>query len=505
MDQGGPDNWRPEVTGAMLLRSAHRLLAAETAAGATPATVPSRHRTTLGQTLRGTNYRLVVTDQLRDRLNQVPHESYHSLVTHNLMHGAADVFLVSAVKSPEGEPVLLTDVPSGVTTSFPFFAPKGIGWVFKSTRFTGNEEIGNLDALLAVVHSVGFEEFTLPPTERVATARAEYVFLLQRADNQIRAYWYYSSNGVMFRECALIGLSPSEGQRVSPEHTGLSEKKIGIVGLGSVGSKVAVSLARSGVRKFVLIDDDLLLPENMCRNELDWVSVGVHKAEAIKKAISVVAAGVEVKVSLTRIGGQESALHTSTALDTLATCDVVIDATANSAVFMLLAAICKRRKRSLVWGEIFAGGIGGLIVRSRHKRDPDPLGMRAGIHAYLETQERVPFPLAATRYDVQEENTPPLIASDAEVSQFAATLTRFALDAALERNHSEFPASAYLIGFKRAWIFTGPFDTQPITVSHLSSNETDSLEEQTSSLEDTIEFLRQLVTQHTNAQAHPAK
>jgi len=501
----GPDNWRTEVTGAMLLRSAHRLLAAETAAGADPATIPSRHHTTLGQTMRGTISRVVMTDQLRNRLNQLPHESYHSLVTHNIMHHGADVFLVSAVKSPGEEPFLLTDVPSGIITSFQLFAPKGIGWVFKSVRFTGNKEIGDLDTLIALVHSAGFEEFTLQLKEGDSATKTEYVFFLQSADNEARAYWYYSSNGGTFRECALVGLSPSEGQRVPPEHAGLSEKKIGIVGLGSVGSKVAVSLARSGVLKFVLIDDDLLLPENICRNQLDWASVGVHKAEALKEAISMVAPGVDVKVFVTRIGGQESARNASTALDTLATCDLVIDATANSAVFVLLASICKRRQRSLVWGEVFAGGIGGLLVRSRPGKDPDPLTMRAGIQAYLETQEPAPFPHTAARYDVQGDNTPPLIATDAEVSQFASTLTRFALDAALDLSPSDFPDSAYLIGFKHAWIFTAPFHTQPISVSHRPSSQPDSQEEQVGSVQETIAFLSQLVTQHTNAQAHPAE
>lgn len=501
----GPDNWSSEVTGAMLLRSAYKLLTAEVVAGAPLTPIPSRHRTTFGQTLRGANCRVVVTDKLRDCLNQLPYESHHNLVTHNLMHGVADVFFVSAVKSPESEPVHITDVPSGVTTNFLLFAPKGIGWVFKSTRFTGNEEINNLDTLFAILRNAGFEEFALPPTGDDSTTRAEYVFLLQGANNQTRAYWYYSSTGDSFRECALIGLSPSEGQRAPAEHVGLPEKKIGIVGLGSVGSKVAVSLARSGVRKFVLIDDDILLPENICRNELDWASVGVHKPEAVKEALLMVAPGIDVKVLLTRIGGQESALYASTALDALATCDVVIDATASSMVFVQLAAICKRRQRSLVWGEVFAGGIGGLLVRSRPGKDPDPLTMRAGIYEYLETQERAPFTLATTRYDIDDENASPLIASDAEVSQFASMLTRFALDAALERDPSEFPDSAYLIGFKHAWIFTAPFHTQPISVPHPPPNQADSPEEEAGPLEETIEFLDQLVTQHTNAQTRPTE
>jgi hypothetical protein len=501
----GPDNWRAEITGAMLLRSAHRLVAAEAAAGPTPASLPSRHYTTFGQAMRANSCRLVVTNRLRDYLHQLPIGSHRSLVTHNLFHGVADVFFISAVKPPEGEPVVLSDVPSGVKSSFPIFAPKGTGWVFKSAQFAGSEEVRSLDTLLTVVCRAGFEDFTLPDTEGESGTKAEYLFLLQGADNQARAYWYYSLNGGTFKECAIVGMAPSEGQRTPPEHLGLSEKQIGIVGLGSVGSKVAVSLARSGVRKFVLIDDDLLLPENMCRHELDWASVGVHKADAVKEAIVIVAPEVDVKVLLTRIGGQESARYASTALDALATCNVVIDATANSTVFVQLASICQRRKRTLVWGELFAGGIGGLLIRSRPGKDPDPLTMRAGVHAYLDTQEPAPVALAATRYDVESEDTPPLIASDAEVSQFASMVTRFALDAALERNPSEFPDSAYLMGFKRAWIFTAPFDTRPISVAHPPADEADLAEKQSASRQEAIEFLCQLVTERTDAQADPAQ
>lgn len=46
-------------------------------------------------------------------------------------------------------------------------------------------------------------------------------------------------------------------------------------------------LARSGCRKFLLIDEDIFLPENICRNELSWDAVGVHKAEAVREALSL--------------------------------------------------------------------------------------------------------------------------------------------------------------------------------------------------------------------------
>ncbi|MCT4372027.1 ThiF family adenylyltransferase [Yangia mangrovi] len=40
----------------------------------------------------------------------------------------------------------------------------------------------------------------------------------------------------------------------------LADKSVGIVGCGSVGSKVAASLCRTGVGKFLLIDEDIFFP-----------------------------------------------------------------------------------------------------------------------------------------------------------------------------------------------------------------------------------------------------
>ena len=52
-----PDNWRPEITGAQMLESAHRLLETENPLGENrserPIAAPSAHHLTLGQELRG--------------------------------------------------------------------------------------------------------------------------------------------------------------------------------------------------------------------------------------------------------------------------------------------------------------------------------------------------------------------------------------------------------------------------------------------------------------------
>ncbi|NGH42857.1 hypothetical protein G5632_34800, partial [Escherichia coli] len=58
--------------------------------------------------------------------------------------------------------------------------------------------------------------------------------------------------------------------RLSKESQRLTKIRIGIIGLGSMGSKIATSLARSGIKRFLLVDDDYLATSNIVRHELYW-------------------------------------------------------------------------------------------------------------------------------------------------------------------------------------------------------------------------------------------
>lgn len=58
-----------------------------------------------------------------------------------------------------------------------------------------------------------------------------------------------------------------------------------IAGCGSVGSLVALELARSGVGKFVLIDNDIFAYHNICRHQCVISDVGKYKVDAVKERI----------------------------------------------------------------------------------------------------------------------------------------------------------------------------------------------------------------------------
>lgn len=80
-------------------------------------------------------------------------------------------------------------------------------------------------------------------------------------------------------------------QNIFSRNTGILESDIMqdkcaiILGCGSVGSLVALELARSGVGKFVLVDNDVLEYHNLCRHQCAIHEVGSYKVDALKKRI----------------------------------------------------------------------------------------------------------------------------------------------------------------------------------------------------------------------------
>ncbi|WP_313194089.1 ThiF family adenylyltransferase [Shinella zoogloeoides] len=63
------------------------------------------------------------------------------------------------------------------------------------------------------------------------------------------------------------------------------QKKVAIVGCGALGSGIAVMLAKAGVSRLILVDQDVLGWENIRRHELGAEWVGMAKARALKSRI----------------------------------------------------------------------------------------------------------------------------------------------------------------------------------------------------------------------------
>lgn len=450
----GPDNWRPEVTATALVGSTYRLLVSESAGGSR-IPVPSRHSLTIGQELRGTWCRLYLPEAVRDWFTDQSLPTMVALTAQTAFRFFEQVAFISEIDAA---------CPTDPATRLPPELAGNLfsGWISRQGWLLRCDEFSSLPSACTVA---AFKAFVAGKGLSVnwADVKSFMAFIvLVDAKLKVRAFSVTSDEKADISEFTVVDASPAQDRRVPDAYAGLGTKKVAIVGLGSVGSKIAVSLARSGLGNFVLVDDDILLPENLSRNQLDWQSIGFTKAQATRGAIQLVNPTAKVSARVMRVAGQENASSNAALLEAIASCDLVIDATADDHVFNSLAAMCRRRKRPFVWGQVFAGGIGALMGRSVPGRDAEPLTVRAAIYAYLETLPPAPYQ-AAHGYDDAIHDELPLVAGDADVTQLAASMTAFAIDAVISGESPKFPVAAYLFGYSAVWsAFQGPFDTHAI-------------------------------------------
>lgn len=482
----GPDNWHPEVTGAEVLRSAYRLLSTENPLGeGTGTEVPSRHRTTLGQGLRGAWYRLVLTRGAAAHLRGVGNGAEAGLRV--LFHRTS---LVALLESLESGGSCWTDlqIPKAL---------EAVDWswralVIRMTAPVRGVRPQSLAELREIVAAAGQDPAQLDHMDEKGSHRLDAVLLV---DGEGRAALVRISDRGKghVAQCETVVLDVGHDEaRLGAETLALRAKRVGIVGLGSAGSKITLMLARSGMRKFLLVDDDLFLPENLVRHTLDWRNVGEHKVDGVAFQLELVAPEVEVEVERRQLTGQESTSRVAAALGKLGSCDLIVDATACGRTFGLLGTVARQSETALVWLEVFAGGIGGLVGRYRPGRDPDPFVIRGKVWSFL-NEQKAPELKPAGPYVAAEAGQEPLIASDADVTVISSHAARFALDVLAGREPSAFPQSVYLVGLRRAWIFEAPFHTIPIDVGE--AGEGGKREGGSAPSRETLEFLQEIVEQ----------
>lgn len=99
----------------------------------------------------------------------------------------------------------------------------------------------------------------------------------------------------------------------------LKKSTVGIAGLGGLGSNIAISLARVGVGKLILVDFDLVEPSNLNRQQYYISHIGLKKVEAIKDVIKNINPYVDLEL-------YDQYIDKYNALDIFKDCDVVVEA-----------------------------------------------------------------------------------------------------------------------------------------------------------------------------------
>lgn len=442
-----PDNWTSDVTGAMMIESAYRLLTSEEETGQ-PA--PSDHRTTRAQAMRHSNLRFLFT---RDTL--------------------AGLALVAEGQADEAE-IQEQDTAGTYVAQLARIGPADSP-LWREARKRGGEKRDMRAVVVRVPTGTGLDCKDFDDLKRLLWANGLSGLATEMKDasdcwgvvlfdgRRIHVAMVFGDAG----ERKLINydaiFEEADHVRLGPEYEQLKTARVAIVGCGSVGSKVAVQLARSGVGAFVLVDGDVLTAGNLVRNELDWRSVGVHKAPALGARLTEVNADCTFTVRTNPLGGQQSGTMAAATMAEIEKCDLIVDATAESGVFNLCSAIARRAEKPMCWAQVFGGGAGGIVVRLRPGLDPTPLTARKRIEAwYADQGVEWPDDGSSKPYSATGDGGIPLIADDADVTLIASHLSRFVIDLLARPNATIFPYSAYVIGLSDRWLFDAPFDVRPI-------------------------------------------
>ena len=434
----GPDNWTPDRTGVEVLESAHRLLLTENPPTGNPGIVASRHETTLGQELRGKNLRFLITRELKTFLQEM---DVGTKLKGNLLvlFRESIIYIVDKITKSDGEVWHNAAVPTTL-------GKETYEWSVYVVRIPAGADFPSAADL--ATFNTGLE--------RLGIVNDGTSLVLVR-DDEVRGFFVPKDT---VTELVTV-LPPAEVRRLDEGHDKLRTLRVAIIGCGSLGSKIATMLARSGVCRFFLADDDVLLNDNLVRQDLDWRDVGTHKVDALARRLRNVNPDAKVTVRRLRIAGQESSGSAETAIESLAKRDLIIDATANPDVFNFLAGFVDSVRKPVIWAEVFGGGFGGSIARCRPGIEPSLQMMRRAIENWFGDRDYTPARVTRN-YETGGDGIP-LIADDADVTSIAAPAARLAIDTLLGREPSHFPHAAYVIGLgPEEKLFSQAFETFPV-------------------------------------------
>lgn len=169
-------------------------------------------------------------------------------------------------------------------------------------------------------------------------------------------------------------------------HDKVLEKKIVVIGLGSIGSRVTVDLARAGFKKFLLVDDDIMMPFNVIRHELTYTNVGEYKVNALKTLIEKeINEDAVVETSTLAMTGQESTTSTNKFIEDCSDASLIIDCTADDSLLLMLSKMTKDNNIPLISGTVIPGGLGNIVLIKKSK-DVDIESILSSYYKWVENK-----------------------------------------------------------------------------------------------------------------------
>lgn len=153
----------------------------------------------------------------------------------------------------------------------------------------------------------------------------------------------------------------------------LADVRVVLVGLGSLGGALALALARAGLRRFVLIDPDVLSVDNVCRHVGTTREIGWPKVEVVQAMIEAINPEAEVEAIQRWLAWDLPHLGAGAELGRLLAEDVrtvVVSTCAAHVAERQLNALAVRHGVTVIYASALGAGQHGRVFRAIPGKTP---------------------------------------------------------------------------------------------------------------------------------------
>ena len=237
-------------------------------------------------------------------------------------------------------------------------------------------------------------------------------------------------------------LTPAERQLRLPELEGFCSAKIVLLGVGSLGSKVAAELAKAGAGQIILFDDDVYDVNNTVRHELPTWLAGTDKALGMTLRCRELNPFCQVSFHTLRLGSGRRAAKAF--LHALQGADLVVETTGDRAVTRIAERYCRDAGVQLLNASLTSGSRGGDMV----------LLADNCFDCFLSAQadEAIPTPQATPQQLVVPVgcSDPAFSGAGFDASELASVVARFAVRATRRTTYPELDHNWAVVNFTGA-------------------------------------------------------
>ncbi len=160
-----------------------------------------------------------------------------------------------------------------------------------------------------------------------------------------------------------------------PQLAALAARRVGVVGIGALGSQIAALLARAGVGEFFFVDPDRVTPGILVRHQLTYSDVGMSKVFAMQQTVArinpyAIARGAPFRYG-DLVGGADPALTqelNDAVTEELAGCNLIVSASAHTPTDYFVSAVADANRVPVVHVAVSSGAWGARLLLQKPGR-----------------------------------------------------------------------------------------------------------------------------------------